>query len=82
VLGGLFHQRDENQTEEIIRDAALHDVQTALLNAPLTVIVGWGMGKDMGLNFEIFMVVLLVLTFKTGSSRLRALQDSTKCKQR
>ncbi len=26
-------------------------IQTTLLNAPLVVIVGWGIGKEMGLNF-------------------------------
>lgn len=26
-------------------------IQTALLNAPLVVIVGWGIGKEMSLNF-------------------------------
>ncbi|KAJ5122879.1 vacuolar H+/Ca2+ exchanger [Penicillium atrosanguineum] len=37
-------------------------IQTALLNAPLAVIAGWGLDKKMSLNFEIFMVVLLVLS--------------------
>lgn len=36
-------------------------LQTALLVAPIAVIVGWGLDKDMGLNFEIFMVVVLIL---------------------
>ena len=29
-------------------------IQTALLNTPLVVIVGWGLGVKMDLNFEIF----------------------------
>jgi len=37
-------------------------VQTALFNAPLVVLVGWGLGKPMDLNFEIFMIVLLILS--------------------
>lgn len=41
---------------------ALASIQTALFNAPLVVIVGWSLGKDMDLNFEIFMIVLLVLS--------------------
>ena len=36
-------------------------LQTALLNAPLVVVVGWGLQKDMSLNFEIFMIVVLIL---------------------
>ncbi|KAI9780042.1 MAG: hypothetical protein M1839_007024 [Geoglossum umbratile] len=36
-------------------------LQTALLVAPIAVIVGWGLDKPMGLNFEIFMVVILIL---------------------
>ncbi|RAL15035.1 hydrogen/calcium exchanger domain-containing protein [Aspergillus homomorphus CBS 101889] len=46
-------------------------IQTALLNAPLAVIVGWGLGKDLGLNFEIFMIVLVVLSILVVGNFLR-----------
>lgn len=46
-------------------------IQTALLNAPLAVIVGWGLDKQMSLNFEIFMVVLLVLAILVVGNFLR-----------
>ncbi|KAF7594293.1 hypothetical protein BBP40_009693 [Aspergillus hancockii] len=46
-------------------------IQTALLNAPLAVLVGWGLGKDMGLNFEIFMIVLVVLSILVVGNFLR-----------
>ncbi|CAA9965320.1 hypothetical protein PTNB73_07454 [Pyrenophora teres f. teres] len=46
-------------------------IQTALFNAPLVVLVGWIMGKDMDLNFEIFMVVLLVLSIVVVGNFLR-----------
>ncbi|KAL1958099.1 hypothetical protein VTO42DRAFT_5139 [Malbranchea cinnamomea] len=46
-------------------------LQTALFNAPLVVIVGWGLGKNMDLNFEIFMVVLLVLSILVVGNFLR-----------
>ena len=46
-------------------------IQTALLNAPLVVIVGWGIDKKMDLNFEIFMVVLLILTILVVGNFLR-----------
>jgi len=36
-------------------------IQTALFNSSLVVIVGWGVRKDMGLDFEIFNVILLIL---------------------
>ncbi|GAD98289.1 conserved hypothetical protein [Paecilomyces variotii No. 5] len=46
-------------------------IQTALMNAPLVVIVGWGLDKDMDLNFEIFMIVLLVLSILVVGNFLR-----------
>lgn len=46
-------------------------IQTALFNAPLVVVVGWVLGKDMDLNFEIFMVVLLVLSIVVVGNFLR-----------
>ncbi|KAJ4286677.1 hypothetical protein N0V90_012929 [Kalmusia sp. IMI 367209] len=46
-------------------------IQTALFNAPLVVIVGWILGKDMDLNFEIFMIVLLVLSIVVVGNFLR-----------
>ncbi|CRG83576.1 Vacuolar cation/proton exchanger 2 [Talaromyces islandicus] len=46
-------------------------IQTALLNAPLVVIVSWGLGKNMDLNFEIFMIVLLVMSILVVGSFLR-----------
>ncbi|KAJ5117064.1 hypothetical protein N7526_011173 [Penicillium atrosanguineum] len=46
-------------------------IQTALLNAPLAVIAGWGLDKKMSLNFEIFMVVLLVLSILVVGNFLR-----------
>jgi len=46
-------------------------IQTALFNAPLVVIVGWGLGKPMDLNFEMFMIVLLVLSILVVGNFLR-----------
>jgi Ca2+:H+ antiporter len=61
----------DNQINFALFHCLAPSIQTALLNAPLTVIVGWGMGKDMGLNFEIFMVVLLVLSILVVGNFLR-----------
>ncbi|CAP67152.1 uncharacterized protein PODANS_1_21690 [Podospora anserina S mat+] len=46
-------------------------IQTALFNGPLVVIVGWTLGKPMDLNFEIFMIGLLVLSILVISNFLR-----------
>ena len=46
-------------------------IQTALFNAPLVVIVGWVLGKPMDLNFEIFMIGLLVLSILVVGNFLR-----------
>ncbi|KAF4964311.1 hypothetical protein FSARC_7756 [Fusarium sarcochroum] len=46
-------------------------IQTALFNGPLVVLVGWAIGKPMDLNFEIFMIVLLVLSILVVGNFLR-----------
>ncbi|KAL1836811.1 hypothetical protein VTJ49DRAFT_4627 [Mycothermus thermophilus] len=55
---------------------ALSDVlgatlQTALFNGPLVVVVGWGLGKPMGFHFEVFDVVVLILSIITVGNFLR-----------
>ncbi|KAJ6784984.1 hypothetical protein PWT90_08130 [Aphanocladium album] len=47
-------------------------LQTALFTAPLTVIVGWGLDKKMDLDFEIFNIVMLILSILTVG---KVLQD-------
>lgn len=42
-----------------------------MLNAPLAIIVAWGLGKDLGLDFEIFMIVLVVLAILVVGNFLR-----------
>ncbi|MCJ1485935.1 hypothetical protein MMC06_006110, partial [Schaereria dolodes] len=46
-------------------------VQTALLNSSLVVIVAWGLGKNMDLDFEIFQVILLILAILVVGNFLR-----------
>ena len=46
-------------------------IQTALFNGPLVVIVGWGLGKAMDLDFEIFNAVILILAIITVGNFLR-----------
>ncbi|KAJ5898589.1 hypothetical protein N7504_008877 [Penicillium tannophilum] len=61
----------DNQINYALFHCMAPSIQTALLNAPLAVIVGWGLDKDMSLNFEIFMVVLLVLSILVVGNFLR-----------
>jgi Ca2+:H+ antiporter len=46
-------------------------IQTALLNGPLVVIVAWGLGKDMDLNFELFTIVIIILSILVVGNFLR-----------
>ncbi|UPK95538.1 hypothetical protein LCI18_006473 [Fusarium solani-melongenae] len=46
-------------------------IQTALFNGPLIVLIAWAMGKPLDLNFEIFMIVLLVLSILVVGNFLR-----------
>lgn len=61
----------DNQINFALFHCLAPSIQTALLNAPLAVLVGWGLGKDMSLNFEIFMVILLVLSILVVGNFLR-----------
>jgi Ca2+:H+ antiporter len=46
-------------------------IQTALFNGPLVVIVAWGLGKDMDLNFEPFTIVVIILSILVIGNFLR-----------
>lgn len=46
-------------------------LQTALFNGPLVVVVGWGLDKPMGLNFEVFDLAVLLLAILTVGNFLR-----------
>ncbi|KAI4793846.1 putative vacuolar cation/proton exchanger 2, partial [Aureobasidium sp. EXF-8846] len=46
-------------------------IQTALLNTPLAVIVGWGLKVHMSLNFELFDAVVLILAILVVGQFLR-----------
>jgi Ca2+:H+ antiporter len=46
-------------------------IQTALFNGPLVVLIAWALGKPMDLNFEIFMICLLVLSILVVGNFLR-----------
>ncbi|KAI9820414.1 MAG: hypothetical protein M1832_003747 [Thelocarpon impressellum] len=46
-------------------------IQTSLFNAPLTVVVAWGLHKEMNLNFELFEIVILILAIIVVGNFLR-----------
>ncbi|KAI1823862.1 hypothetical protein F4861DRAFT_300442 [Xylaria intraflava] len=46
-------------------------IQTAMLNAPLVVIVAWGIGTPLSLGFEIFEISVLILAIITVGNYLR-----------
>jgi Ca2+:H+ antiporter len=46
-------------------------IQTALLNTPLVVFVGWGLGYGMDLNFEVFNAIVLILAILVVGGFLR-----------
>jgi Ca2+:H+ antiporter len=74
IVGFIFwNNRDlANNTQNF---ALFHcigpSIQTALFNAPFVVIIAWILGKPLDLNFEIFMVVLLVLSIVVVGNFLR-----------
>lgn len=46
-------------------------IQTALLNTPIIVLVGWGMDVDMSLSFETFDAIVLILAIIVVGGFLR-----------
>lgn len=46
-------------------------IQTALLNTPLVVMIGWGVGVDMDLEFRAFEAIVLILAILVVGNFLR-----------
>lgn len=61
----------DNQINMALAHVMGASIQTALLNAPLVVLVGWGLKIDMDYNFAIFDAVALVLAVIVVGSFLR-----------
>ncbi|KAL6711754.1 hypothetical protein ACN47E_002797 [Coniothyrium glycines] len=61
----------DNQINMALAHVLGASIQTALFNAPLVVLVGWGLGKGMDYNFAIFDAVALVLAVLAVGSFLR-----------
>lgn len=61
----------DDQTNLALSHILGASIQTALLNTPLVVLVGWGIGVDMSLQFELFHAVVLVLAILVVGAFLR-----------
>ncbi|KAK3049907.1 hypothetical protein LTR09_008827 [Extremus antarcticus] len=61
----------DNQMNFALAHVLGASIQTALLNTPLVVIVGWGLKINMGLNFELFDAVVLILAIVVVGNFLR-----------
>ncbi|KAF2763089.1 hypothetical protein EJ05DRAFT_447535 [Pseudovirgaria hyperparasitica] len=61
----------DNQANFALAHVLGASIQTALLNTPLVIIVGWGLNKGMDLNFEIFDTVVLILAVLVVGNFLR-----------
>lgn len=61
----------DNQMNFALAHVLGASIQTALLNTPLVVIVGWGLHIDMSLNFELFDAVVIILAIIVVGNFLR-----------
>lgn len=61
----------DNQMNFALAHVLGASIQTALLNTPLVVMVGWGIGINMELNFELFDAVVLILAIIVVGNFLR-----------
>lgn len=61
----------DNQMNFALSHVLGASIQTALLNTPLVVIVGWGLGVDMSLNFELLYSVVIILAIIVVGNFLR-----------
>jgi Ca2+:H+ antiporter len=61
----------DNQMNFALSHVLGASIQTALLNTPLVVLVGWGLNKEMSLNFEMFDAVVLILAVIVVGNFLR-----------
>lgn len=61
----------DNQMNFALSHVLGASIQTALLNTPIVVMVGWGLGYDMSMNFELFDAVMLILAIIVVGNFLR-----------
>ncbi|CAK7228579.1 hypothetical protein SCUCBS95973_006930 [Sporothrix curviconia] len=61
----------DNQMNFALAHVLGSTLQTAMFNGPLAVIVGWGLHRPMGLDFELFDMGVLILAIITVGNFLR-----------
>lgn len=61
----------DNQMNFALAHVLGASIQTALLNTPLVVIVGWCLDTPMSMNFELFDAVVLILAILVVGNFLR-----------
>jgi Ca2+:H+ antiporter len=61
----------DNQMNFALSHVLGASIQTALLNTPIVVIVGWGLGVPFALNFEMFDAIVLILAIIVVGNFLR-----------
>jgi len=61
----------DNQMNFALSHVLGASIQTALLNTPLVIIVGWGLNVEMNLNFELFDSVVIILAIIVVGNFLR-----------
>jgi len=61
----------DNQMNFALSHVLGASIQTALLNAPLVMLVGWATGSDMSFEFELFDAVVLILAILVVGNFLR-----------
>ena len=61
----------DNQMNMALAHVLGATIQTSLFNGPLIVLVGWGLGKSMDLNFDLFNVIVLILAILVVGNFLR-----------
>lgn len=61
----------DNQMNFALAHVLGASIQTALLNTPLVVMVGWGLNIQMSLNFELFDAVVIILAIIVVGNFLR-----------
>ncbi|KAM0719873.1 hypothetical protein Q7P37_004008 [Cladosporium fusiforme] len=66
-----MHKAHQNRMNYALAQVLGSSIQTALLNTPFVILLGWALGKDMSLNFEIFDAVMLILAVVVVGSFLR-----------
>jgi Ca2+:H+ antiporter len=66
-----MHKAHQNQMNYALAQVLGSSIQTALLNTPVIILVGWALGKDMSLNFEVFDAAMLILAVIVVSSFLK-----------